>query len=227
MFFDRRLPTPGGKPLFGLIEKLADALRRTGAASPMPNLGNIGVAAPAHPHPQRGDVLGGPVARRRHRQPAGPVRSAPRHWRGLADTVRETILERCWNEKRQAFSAGVDTDDMDASVLLLPELGLIDAQDPRFISTVAAIEKELVHGRHVLRYAAPDDFGLPEAEFLVCRFWLIDARNTAFGAGARKRASVSPTRSPCATNMDCSPRISTATPASSGAIFPRPIPWPD
>ena len=32
-----------------------------------------------------------------------------------------------------------------------------------------------MHGRHVLRYAAADDFGLPEAEFLVCRFWLIDA----------------------------------------------------
>ena len=40
---------------------------------------------------------------------------------------------------------------------------------------MAAIEQDLVHGRHVLRYAAPDDFGLPEAEFLVCRFWLIDA----------------------------------------------------
>ena len=92
-----------------------------------------------------------------------------------ADKVGKVILERCWNEKRQAFAAGVDTDDMDASVLLMPELGLLDAADPRFVCTVAAIEKDLVHGRHVLRYAAPDDFGLPETEFLVCRFWLIDA----------------------------------------------------
>jgi GH15 family glucan-1,4-alpha-glucosidase len=60
-------------------------------------------------------------------------------------------------------------------VLLLPELGLIEASDPRFLSTLAAVEQDLVHGRHVLRYAAADDFGLPEAEFLVCRFWLIDA----------------------------------------------------
>ena len=64
---------------------------------------------------------------------------------------------------------------MDASVLLLPELGLIDAKDPRFASTVAAIESDLLRGQHVLRYAAEDDFGLPETEFLVCRFWLIDA----------------------------------------------------
>jgi GH15 family glucan-1,4-alpha-glucosidase len=64
---------------------------------------------------------------------------------------------------------------MDASVLLLPELGMIDAHDPRFVSTVAAIEQDLVRGSHVMRYAAEDDFGLPETEFLVCRFWLIDA----------------------------------------------------
>ena len=72
-------------------------------------------------------------------------------------------------------AAAESTDDMDASVLLLPELGLIDAHDPRFASTVAAIEQDLVRGRHVMRYAAEDDFGLPETEFLVCRFWLIDA----------------------------------------------------
>jgi GH15 family glucan-1,4-alpha-glucosidase len=96
------------------------------------------------------------------------------HWNELADNVGKAILERCWNEKRQAYTAGANTEDMDASVLLLPELGLLDYQDPRFVSTVAAVEQELVHGRHVLRYAAADDFGLPEAEFLVCRFWLID-----------------------------------------------------
>ena len=98
-----------------------------------------------------------------------------RHWQQLSDRIGETLLKRCWNEKRQAFAAAEGIDDMDASVLLLPELGLIDAQDPRFASTVAAIEKDLVRGRHVMRYAAEDDFGLPETEFLVCRFWLIDA----------------------------------------------------
>ena len=114
------------------------------------------------------------------------------------------ILERCWNEKRQAFAAGVDTDDMDASVLLLPELGLIDAPDPRFVSTVAAIEKDLVHGRHVLRYAAPDDFGLPEAEFLVCRFWLIDAL-CLLGRRDEARERFADALA-CATSMGCSPR---------------------
>ena len=54
------------------------------------------------------------------------------HWNGIADKVRKVILERCWNDKRQAFAAGVDTDDMDASVLLLPELGLIEVAGPAF-----------------------------------------------------------------------------------------------
>ena len=56
-----------------------------------------------------------------------------------------------------------------------PGHGFVKASDPRFIGTVAAIEKELKRGHNIFRYAAPDDFGLPEAEFLVCRFWLIDA----------------------------------------------------
>jgi GH15 family glucan-1,4-alpha-glucosidase len=59
--------------------------------------------------------------------------------------------------------------------LLLPELGVIEADDPRFISTVAVTERELLRGRHVMRYANADDFGMPEAAFLICRFWLIDA----------------------------------------------------
>jgi GH15 family glucan-1,4-alpha-glucosidase len=97
------------------------------------------------------------------------------HWTKIADAIRATLLDRAWNSKRGAFTAAFDVDDLDASVLLLPELGLLDAEDPRFVSTVNAIEKELLHGKHVMRYAAKDDFGLPETEFVVCRFWLIDA----------------------------------------------------
>ena len=54
-------------------------------------------------------------------------------------------------------------------MLLLPELGLIEADDPRFVSTVDAIERELLREQHVMRYANADDFGLPETAFLICR----------------------------------------------------------
>ena len=61
------------------------------------------------------------------------------YWHRLSDSIGEALLERVWNPRRQAFAAAEGVDDMDASVLLLPELGLIDAQDPRFASTVAAV----------------------------------------------------------------------------------------
>jgi GH15 family glucan-1,4-alpha-glucosidase len=172
MFFDRRLPQPGGEPLFRLIEKMAQQCAVL-ALQPDAGIWEYRGRARIHTHSAAmcwaGLSRAGAIANR-----LGLTERA-RHWNGLAGEVGKTILERCWNDKRQAYSAGVDTDDMDASVLLLPELGLLDARDPRFVSTVAAIEQDLVHGRHVLRYAAADDFGLPEAEFLVCRFWLIDA----------------------------------------------------
>ncbi len=60
-------------------------------------------------------------------------------------------------------------------MLLLPELGAIEATDPRFVSTVNAIERELKRDFNVMRYSSADDFGLPETAFLICRFWLIDA----------------------------------------------------
>jgi len=85
------------------------------------------------------------------------------------------MIEGAWNSKRGAFTAAFGSEDLDASVLLLHELGAVEADDPRFVSTVAAMERELLRGNHVMRYASPDDFGVPEGEFLICRFWLIDA----------------------------------------------------
>ena len=130
-----------------------------------------------------------------------------------------------WNEKRQAFTAAEGIDDMDASVLLLPELGLIDAHDPRFASTVAAIEQDLVRGRHVMRYAAEDDFGLPETEFLVCRFWLIDAL-AALGRREEARERYPGCAGAAQSAMAFWPKTSIPRPARCGAISPRPIPWP-
>jgi GH15 family glucan-1,4-alpha-glucosidase len=172
MFFDRRLPRPGGEPLFRLIEKMAQYCGDL-ALQPDAGIWEYRGRARVHTHSAAmcwaGLSRAGAIGAR-----LGLARRAA-HWNERADRIGKAILEHCWNGKRRAFTAGAGTEDMDASVLLLPELGLLDAQDPRFGSTMAAVEQDLVHGRHVLRYAAADDFGLPEAEFLVCRFWLIDA----------------------------------------------------
>jgi GH15 family glucan-1,4-alpha-glucosidase len=98
-----------------------------------------------------------------------------RHWNAIADPLHAQLLEGAWNEKRGAFTAAFGSDDLDASVLLLPDLGVVEAEDPRFKSTVAAMERELLRETHVMRYASADDFGLPVTAFLICRFWLVDA----------------------------------------------------
>jgi GH15 family glucan-1,4-alpha-glucosidase len=64
---------------------------------------------------------------------------------------------------------------MDASQLLLAEVGYLDAADPRYAATVAAVEQDLTRGDFIFRYVEKDDFGEPENAFLVCTFWYINA----------------------------------------------------
>jgi len=172
MFFDRRLPFPGDDSLFHLLEKLAQQCANLALE---PDAGIWEFRGRKRVHTHSGAMCWAGIARTAAIAARLGLPGRARYWQSLADSIGENLLKRVWNEKRQAFAAAEGIDDMDASVLLLPELGLIEAQDPRFASTVAAIEKDLVRGRHVMRYAAEDDFGLPETEFLVCRFWLIDA----------------------------------------------------
>ncbi|HEX4235652.1 MAG TPA: glycoside hydrolase family 15 protein [Caldimonas sp.] len=96
-------------------------------------------------------------------------------WRGRADTIRAKILEQSWSESRQAFVESFGGKDLDASVLLMAEVGFIDPRDPRFAKTVDALETALSDGPFMRRYEAPDDFGKPESAFNVCSFWRIDA----------------------------------------------------
>jgi len=96
-------------------------------------------------------------------------------WGHRATTIRDTILAKAWNEQRQAFVESFGGKDLDASVLLMAEVGFIDPRDPRFVSTVEALEATLCDGPFMRRYEAPDDFGLPETAFNVCSFWRIDA----------------------------------------------------
>jgi GH15 family glucan-1,4-alpha-glucosidase len=65
--------------------------------------------------------------------------------------------------------------DLDASVLLMGEVGFLPPTDPRFVRTVSAIDRALCDGPFVRRYEAADDFGLPQTTFNVCAFWRIDA----------------------------------------------------
>ncbi len=96
-------------------------------------------------------------------------------WNARAGTIREAILTRAWSEKRQAFVESFEGSMLDASVLLMSEVGFIAPDDSRFVATVERIQDVLGTGPHLMRYEDADDFGRPETAFNVCAFWHVDA----------------------------------------------------
>jgi pentatricopeptide repeat protein len=101
-------------------------------------------------------------------------------WRGLRDEIHAEVIERSWCEEKQAFAQSYDSDELDASVLLMPSVGFLPATDPRFASTVEAIRRELTVEGLVMRYlprhdGAVDGLSGDEGVFLPCSFWLVDA----------------------------------------------------
>jgi GH15 family glucan-1,4-alpha-glucosidase len=97
------------------------------------------------------------------------------YWGGRAETIRKRILDEAWSEKRQAFVESFGGETLDASVLLMGEVGMVSASDPRFAATVDTLSDQLGRGAFMLRYEEADDFGEPEVGFNVCAFWRLDA----------------------------------------------------
>ena len=100
---------------------------------------------------------------------------ATRDWSGKAAYMKQSILDGAWSEEMQCFTSAFGNRDVDATTLLLPELGLVSATDPRFLKTLKRIEQELVVGDLLFRYKHADDFGLPENAFTICAFWYVNA----------------------------------------------------
>ncbi|MBB5446419.1 MULTISPECIES: glycoside hydrolase family 15 protein [Paraburkholderia] len=98
-------------------------------------------------------------------------------WRATRDTIHAEVCEKAWNPELNAFSQYYGSDQLDASVLLMPLVAFLPPQDPRIKGTVEAIERDLMHGGFVLRYRTTEyDDGLPPGEgtFLACSFWMVD-----------------------------------------------------
>ena len=96
-------------------------------------------------------------------------------WRDRAASIRSRIEEAAWFAPEQRFGATFGGRELDASLLQLVDMRFLAPDDPRFLATFEAVEKGLRRGEHMLRYAAEDDFGLPETAFNFCTFWLIEA----------------------------------------------------
>jgi len=96
-------------------------------------------------------------------------------WREHADKLHGVICARGTHPQGGHFVAAFDNTHLDASLLLLADLGFVAADDARFIATVDIIGRELRRDSYLFRYIAPDDFGAPETSFSICTFWYIDA----------------------------------------------------
>ena len=100
-------------------------------------------------------------------------------WRRLRNDIHAEVCDRGFDSRRNTFTQSYDRPELDASLLMLPLVGFCDANDPRMLGTVAAIEKELMVEGFVRRYGEAslgDIDGLPGGEgvFLPCSFWLAD-----------------------------------------------------
>jgi GH15 family glucan-1,4-alpha-glucosidase len=112
-------------------------------------------------------------------------------WRRVRDEVHAEVCERGFDPELGAFTQSYGSRSLDASLLQIPLVGFLPADDPRVRGTVAAIERGLMSGGLVQRYdpAATDD-GLErqdEGAFLACSFWLVEAM-LLDGRGAEARA---------------------------------------
>ena len=97
------------------------------------------------------------------------------YWRERAEIMKARILQSAWRTSSNAISATFEDDARDASLLQLLDLRFLTPDNPMFLGTLKALEKDLRRGNDMLRYSTPDDFGEPVTAFNVCTFWLIEA----------------------------------------------------
>jgi GH15 family glucan-1,4-alpha-glucosidase len=99
-------------------------------------------------------------------------------WTTVRDMIYRQVMDRGWNADRGAFVQHYRTKVLDASLLYMPLVGFISPRDPRWLSTLDAMDKELVSDSLVYRYnpeASPDGLRGSEGTFSMCTFWYVDA----------------------------------------------------
>ena len=105
----------------------------------------------------------------------GPVE----RWRELRDEIHADVMTHAWSDERRVFTQYYGSKELDASVLLMPSVGFLPADDRRFVSTVEVVQRELSYEGLLRRYSpgpSEEVDGLPSGEgaFLPCSFWLVD-----------------------------------------------------
>jgi GH15 family glucan-1,4-alpha-glucosidase len=99
-------------------------------------------------------------------------------WRKLRDQIHQDVCEHAYSAKLGSFTQAYGSDQLDAALLLIPQVGFLPVSDPRVRGTIEAIEKNLMVDGFVQRYRTEHvDDGLPAGEgvFLACSFWMVSA----------------------------------------------------
>jgi GH15 family glucan-1,4-alpha-glucosidase len=100
-------------------------------------------------------------------------------WRATRDEIHASVLEQGFDRKRGAFTQTFGSRELDASVLMIPLVGFLPGDDPRVVSTIDVLLRELTEDGFVCRYEPTDKgvdgIGEPEGVFLPCSFWMVEA----------------------------------------------------
>jgi GH15 family glucan-1,4-alpha-glucosidase len=172
IFFDQRLTRRGDEALFRRLEPLGEQARR---CYDQPDAGLWELRGSARVHTFSAVMCWAACDRLARIAKRLGLAERAAYWLDQSQQIHETISRRAWNEPRGTFVSTFEGDAMDASLLLLAEVGFLDVADPRFAATVGAVEKDLRRGDFIFRYVEKDDFGEPENAFLICTFWYVNA----------------------------------------------------
>ena len=171
-FFDQRLSSPGDHGLFQRLERLGE---RAATIYREPDSGPWEFRGMERTHTFSAAMCWAGCDRLHRIANLLGLQDRAEHWGALASSMRETILGSAWNESLQSFAGSFGGDELDATAVLLPELGIVGAMDPRFQRTLEAVERGLKHGDWLFRYRHRDDFGTPVTAFTICAFWYVNA----------------------------------------------------
>jgi GH15 family glucan-1,4-alpha-glucosidase len=172
LFFDQRLANPGDAVVFARAEVLGERAVKMFAA---PDAGPWEFRGIARAHTFSAVMCWAACDRLSRIAAKLELTERASFWRKHANAMRDEILARAWNPAKQSFVSSFGGEDLDATCLLLADLGFIEPTDTRFVSTLGAIERELVRNDLVYRYVHADDFGVPANTFTMCSFWYVNA----------------------------------------------------
>lgn len=173
MFFDQRLDQPGNEKIFERLETIGEQAVRV---YDKPDAGLWEFRSIAKVHTFSAVMCWVACDRLARVADRLGLDARSRYWRGHADAIHGVVVDNAWNADLgsfvESFGGGAE---VDASLLLLAELGFVAAGDPRFVGTVEAVGARLRKGDYLFRYRTEDDFGMPRTSFTICTFWYVNA----------------------------------------------------